>query len=76
MQDEDIKAISEKLREIHCIRRIMVEELGEMDEATRVKYFNERATKYFTDRGLPLPKIVDLTGAGELSALQHTKTCI
>jgi hypothetical protein len=76
MQDEDIQAMPEELREIHCIRRVMFEELGGMDEAARVKYFNENAIRFFTDRGLPLPKIVDLTGAGELSASQHTKTCV
>jgi hypothetical protein len=56
--DVEIKWMPEYLREIHCARRVIMEETADMNEEETTRFHNEAAADLFDELGIPLPKIV------------------
>jgi hypothetical protein len=66
MQDKDILAMPEYLREIHCARRLLIDEIDGMGEDEDAECLKVKTLNLFDELGLPHPKIVNMAGKGEL----------
>jgi hypothetical protein len=67
MDDPDILKMPEYLREIHAVRRMILEETKDMTSVEQSTYIHQGALKALAAVGVT-PRYADLSGQGKLQA--------
>ncbi|MDR0761252.1 MAG: hypothetical protein LBF74_14270 [Treponema sp.] len=70
LNDPDMAAALEPVKEIHAARLMIQDETAGMTAAEKAAYHKKNAAALFSDLGLPLPEYVNLSGQGKLKPRQ------
>jgi hypothetical protein len=70
LNDPDMAAALEPVKEIHAARLMIQDETAGMTGAEKAAYHKKNAAALFSSLGLPLPEYVNLSGRGKLKPRQ------
>jgi hypothetical protein len=70
LNDPDMAAALEPVKEIHAARLMIQDETAGMTSAEKAAYHKKNAAALFSGMGLPLPEYVNLSGQGKLKPRQ------
>jgi hypothetical protein len=70
LNDPDMAAALEPVKEIHAARLMIQDETAGMTAAEKAAYHKKNAAALFSGLGLPLPEYVNLSGQGRLKPRQ------
>jgi hypothetical protein len=70
LNDPDMVAALEPVKEIHAARLMIQDETTGMTAAEKAAYHKKNAAALFSGLGLPLPEYVNLSGQGKLKPRQ------
>jgi hypothetical protein len=70
LNDPDMAAALEPVKEIHAARLMIQDETAGMTAAEKAAYHKRNAAALFAGLGLPLPEYVNLSGQGRLKPRQ------
>jgi hypothetical protein len=70
LNDPDMAAALEPVKEIHAARLMIQDETAGMTMAEKAAYHKKNAAALFSGLGLPLPEYVNLSGQGKLKPRQ------